>query len=159
MTLTPRQVVDTVEEVARSIAASAGYSPDASFKFYQNVNLNSRAGHFWSAAVSVYEIIASYDANDALQQVLADEERGRSDPHAVRLRGFAGSGGDSWAFSGELRESIRKGADAIDELARIRREAKAYDDKMGDVANDGANAQSPDGDDYNELWRIIGVDA
>jgi hypothetical protein len=46
-------------------------------------------------------------------------------------------------------------ADPDSELARVRAAAKVYDDRMNDTLNDGANAEPPDGDDYNELYQIV----
>lgn len=48
---------------------------------------------------------------------------------------------------------------APDDLARIRAEAKAYDDKLDDSANQGKSSRAPTGEDYNELLGIIGSSA
>jgi hypothetical protein len=48
-----------------------------------------------------------------------------------------------------------KPADHFAVLTRIREEATAYDDKMGDLANDGKDSRPPDGDDYNALMEIL----
>lgn len=41
------------------------------------------------------------------------------------------------------------------ELAAIRAAVRAYDDRLDDKAHDGANAQPPNGDDYNELFGLV----
>lgn len=40
----------------------------------------------------------------------------------------------------------------VERAERWAREAREFDDAMGDVDNDGRDARSPEGDDYNEMF-------
>lgn len=54
---------------------------------------------------------------------------------------------------GAIRDAIA-GAPR-DDLQFIRDAVRAYDDKLDDKANDGANARPPTGDDYNEITYLV----
>lgn len=156
MSKTDRQIIDEVNALAHKMLLfmGTGYKAPDDQKFYLADEKDIRIRGAWDRAVEVYEQITHSEVHDALQAVIEDEARSRPDPMATQLRELAAEFENSPA----LRDAITSGADAIDELARIRREVKAYDDDMGDKKNDGANARPPDGDDYNELLSIMGVE-
>ena len=159
MSKTDRQIIDEVNDLARTMLGymGTGYTVPENYKFYQPDEKNDRILGAWSRAVEVYEKITHSEVHDALQAVLEDEAKPKPNPDAELLRAFT-------FLDLELRGNkdmlgaITRGADALDELDRIRREVKAYDDDMGDKKNDGADARPPDGDDYNELISILGLE-
>lgn len=148
---TEREIIREVNELAHTMLRfqGSGYIVQPDFRFYRADEGDIRSQRAWSQAVEVYELVTKTEVEDALNFVL--EEGEEEDSELVRkLKAFS-------TLDKEEQDTLQQAIDAVVTLETIRREAKALNDKIDDSANGGERAQPPDGDDYNELYEIIGI--
>ena len=100
----------------------------------------------------------------ALLKAIRDRDTADIKPNARDLHAWLLSGGFIPFGIHEAIDAIKAARAKADKpeaetLESIRNAIRAYDDKLDDRANGGANARAPDGDDYNAILSMIGAES
>jgi hypothetical protein len=93
------------------------------------------------------------DAAKAIKQTLKRYRQLIATDHSGNL--LPEDSGNIWLDDAKIGTFVVSEPDENEELTRLKDAIVAHDNKRGDRANGGKDAQPPDGDDYNTLWSEV----